>query len=506
MSSRPISSSNDNDTKLSSIALLPVALSSRENPPTKRHKLFVHLAFFCIAVAFSAFCFVQRGQEANAHRERHAFYHNASRVSLPCASGPRNASASYAGHIGLEGDSEDTPKRSFFWYFSAEEDPEDAPLILSMGGGPGTSGLMNALWGQSPCLVTEAGLTENPNRWTQKHNLLILDHPIGAGFSYGTRVNNSFDARADAYNFLQKFFVLFPKLARNKLVLSGGSYGGIHVPNIATAIHQHNLLIDAGKGHPGTQHVNLEALILSNPLSNPHAHFSWLLHYRCVTHQLHNTTTCAELFTELPACLDAIQMAFDTSKLEHRQAAAGACWPLAAEVPGINTEDIREECANEPTDDEDAVGCHEEFVWVPHALDNTTTHTADGRVLTVREALGLPPPSKLPYKSLNRKVAEEFGAQGDIFRQHHELYTPLLEAGIRVLHYTGLQDANCAWPGIESFLTYFNRLTKRLSVPPLTSRNFAHVRVEGAGHFTVKDQPALAKRIVETWVADEPWF
>lgn len=90
--------------------------------------------------------------------------------------------------------------------------------------------MMNALWGQSPCIATEHGLVPNPNRWTERHNLIVLDHvctvlstssnrltviqPVGTGFSYGSRVNNSRSAAHDVYDFLQKFFVLFPHLAR----------------------------------------------------------------------------------------------------------------------------------------------------------------------------------------------------------------------------------------------------------------------------------------------------
>ncbi|KAJ7855634.1 hypothetical protein B0H14DRAFT_3448941 [Mycena olivaceomarginata] len=39
--------------------------------------------------------------------------------------------------------------------------------------------------------------------------------------------------------------------------------------------------------------------------------------------------------------------------------------------------------------------------------------------------------------------------------------------------------------------------------------NFTYILVQGAGHFvdpTVKDQPALAKKVVHHWVANEPLF
>ena len=42
------------------------------------------------------------------------------------------------------------------------------------------------------------------------YHVLTFLQPIGVGFSYGTRVNNSRDAALDVYDFFQKFYALFP--------------------------------------------------------------------------------------------------------------------------------------------------------------------------------------------------------------------------------------------------------------------------------------------------------
>ncbi|KAJ7661970.1 alpha/beta-hydrolase [Mycena polygramma] len=436
------------------------------------------------------------------------FYHNITEVQDVCVD-VNNRTASYAGHIGLQGDSNKSPKRSFFWYFEAEEEPTSAPLILTIGGGPGTSAMMNALWGQSPCIATANGLVPNPHRWTEHHNLLALDHPVGAGFSYGSHVNDSLSAAYDVYDFLQKFFVLFPHLAQNKFVISGGSYGGVYVPNIATVIHEQNLLLESGQGQPGAVHINLDALILSNPISNPMAHFTWLLQYRCVDHALYNSTRCQRLYAALPACLESIEMAFKVPTRENRVTSMELCYSLgAAEMYGVNPEDIRLPCFSDP---ESPVGCHPEFSWVPDIFADEA----------VRRGLGISP--DLNFTSLNLEVNAEFSSEGDIIRPHYLMYPPLLAAGIRVLHYIGAQDANCAWPGIWSFLkllqTPFQEEFLAASDVPWPTEDVATVRTVGdgagsmayilvkeAGHFTVKDQPALAKKLVEHWVANEPFF
>jgi hypothetical protein len=64
---------------------------------------------------------------------------------------------------------------------------------LTIGGGPGTSGMLNPMSAQGPCLAVENGTVPNPNRWTgepsvqnifrdilsllvEHFNLIALDH------------------------------------------------------------------------------------------------------------------------------------------------------------------------------------------------------------------------------------------------------------------------------------------------------------------------------------------
>ncbi|KAJ6587804.1 Alpha/Beta hydrolase protein [Mycena sp. CBHHK59/15] len=223
------------------------------------------------------------------------FYANVTspRNICPVVHGP---GISHSGYIGLRGDSNSVPKRSFFWYFEAEENAESAPIILTIGGGPGGSGLSSPMAAQGPCLVVENGTTPNRNRWT------ALDHPVGVGLSYGTHVNNSRDAAIDVYDFLQKFFRLFPHLAGNQFILSGGSYGGMYVPHIATVIHEENAALAAGNGQRGAVHINIESMMVSNPIFDATSHFTWLLQTRCYNADMYNASTCADVrdSSELP--------------------------------------------------------------------------------------------------------------------------------------------------------------------------------------------------------------
>ncbi|KAJ6520714.1 alpha/beta-hydrolase [Mycena vulgaris] len=424
----------------------------------------------------------------------------------PATQGP---GISHSGYIGLRDDTEISPKRTFFWYFEAEHDAEKAPIILTIGGGPGTSGMSNLMAAQGPCVMVENGTTPNPDRWTEHFNLLALDHPVGAGFSYGTMVNSSRSAAIDVYDFLQKFFRLFPHLVENQFVLSGGSYGGMYIPHIATVIHEQNNALKAGKGQPGARHINLESMMVSNPISDATSHFTWMLQTRCYNADMYNASTCAEMFEILPTCLDSIQLAQQGPgwSVEKRVEAQTVCMRLeGGDTHGTVVEDVRKKCySTEP------MGClPTSFPW-----PETFFRRSD-----IKDALGIP--NHVNFSILSDEVYREFRKYGDIIQPAYLLYEPLLAAGIRLLHYVGAQDANCAWPGVISFLNaiqspFQDEFLRAADVPWPTAED-ATVRVVGdgagsmtyiliaqGGHFVARDQPTLVKSIVEHWVENVPF-
>ncbi|KAJ7181596.1 alpha/beta-hydrolase [Mycena crocata] len=479
-----------------------VARRSRKSTPTR-------WLVACAVVA--AWVLYSRRSWKTSQSRLDSFYANITTPENICPA-PEGPAISHSGYIGLHGDNEISPKRSFFWYFEAEHDAKDAPIILTIGGGPGTSGMSNPLSAQGPCLVAENGTATvpNPNRWTEHFNLIALDHPVGVGFSYGTGVNNSRDAAIDVYDFLQKFFRLFPHLARNQFVLSGGSYGGMYVPHMATVIHEQNVALAHGKGQPGAIHINLESMMVSNPISDATSHFTWLLQQRCNNvPDMYNASTCRDLFEILPTCLDSIQLAQQGPEwsVERRVAAQNTCDILQeGDTHGTVTEDVRKKCySKEP------MGClPESFFWLEHLL----------RRPEIKDALGVP--AHVNFSLLSDEVLNEFRKYGDIIQPAYLLYGPLLAAGIRLLHYVGAQDANCAWPGIISFLKlirspFQDEFLRAPDVPWPTAKD-ATVRVvgEGAGkmtyilvaqggHFVARDQPTLVKSIVEHWVENVPF-
>ncbi|KAE8899688.1 Pheromone-processing carboxypeptidase [Phytophthora fragariae] len=105
--------------------------------------------------------------------------------------GPAVNVTQHAGRIALD----DNDKNSiFYWHFQAAQDPDKAPLVIWLNGGPGCSSMQGLFLGNSPFkLVDDSTIGKNEHSWHQFANLLFVDQPVGTGMSY-TRGN---DFRAD---------------------------------------------------------------------------------------------------------------------------------------------------------------------------------------------------------------------------------------------------------------------------------------------------------------------
>ena len=189
---------------------------------------------------------------------------------------------------------------TFFWYFHARHEPEKAPTTIYLAGGPGESSLYGATSDGGPCYVlNDSNSTENnPWSWNEHSNMLYVDQPVTAGFSYSKAINSTWNLLWDgsdgtqtpvtpfeAYNgsvpeenstliygtypdqnpaltantsvvaaralwhFTQLFFGEFPeRLTRNdQLNLAGNSYGGYWVSTSMAHFERQNVRIEAGK-------------------------------------------------------------------------------------------------------------------------------------------------------------------------------------------------------------------------------------------------------------------
>lgn len=153
--------------------------------------------------------------------------------------GPVEDFPSYSGYLTVN---KDLDSNLFFWFFPAKENPQDAPVVLWLQGGPGGSSLFGLFSEHGPYRVVEGGVPQlRPITWANKFSMLYVDNPVGTGFSFTKKdegyARNQTDVGRDLLEALQQFFTLFYELAHNDFYASGESYAGKYVPAIAYAIH-----------------------------------------------------------------------------------------------------------------------------------------------------------------------------------------------------------------------------------------------------------------------------
>ena len=187
------------------------------------------------------------------------------RVDATLLEGGHSDIESYAGLITVD---EANNGNMFFWFFPAEEAPETAPVLIWLQGGPGSSSMFGLLKLHGPILTAtdengNLGVEDNPFSWNKKHNIIYIDNPVGAGFSFSNKLTeNEDDVARNLYNMLQQWFTLFPMYQANEFFPFGESYAGKYVPAISKKIDMEN-------ENPDNIRINLSGLGIGDGWMDP---------------------------------------------------------------------------------------------------------------------------------------------------------------------------------------------------------------------------------------------
>ena len=134
-------------------------------------------------------------------------------------------------------------KHLHYWLVEAESNPETAPVVLWLNGGPGCSSLDGFIYEHGPFRTDPTDATKLvrfDQTWASIANMLYLEAPAGVGFSYSTNPadysTNDDKTAADSAEALQAFFAAFPQFVSNEFFITGESYAGVYVPTLAEAI------------------------------------------------------------------------------------------------------------------------------------------------------------------------------------------------------------------------------------------------------------------------------
>ncbi|XP_062008691.1 serine carboxypeptidase-like 18, partial [Rosa rugosa] len=105
----------------------------------------------------------------------------------------------------------------------------------------------------------------NPYSWTKVANIIFIDAPVGAGFSYSTTSEGYYTSdtksAAQTYTFLRKWLYAHPRFQGNQLYIGGDSYSGLIVPILLK-----NILEGLESG--SRPRMQLQGYLLGNPVSD----------------------------------------------------------------------------------------------------------------------------------------------------------------------------------------------------------------------------------------------
>ncbi|KAH9675301.1 serine carboxypeptidase-like 45 [Citrus sinensis] len=191
-------------------------------------------------------------------------------ISLPGQ--PQASFQQYAGYITID----EKQQRALFYYFvEAATEAASKPLVLWLNGGPGCSSIgAGAFCEHGPFKPSGDTLLRNEYSWNKEANMLYLESPAGVGFSYSANksfygsVNDAIAAR-DNLAFLEGWYEKFPEYKNREFFITGESYAGHYVPQLAQLIIQSNMKL------------NLKGIAIGNPLLefntdfNSRAEFLW---------------------------------------------------------------------------------------------------------------------------------------------------------------------------------------------------------------------------------------
>ncbi|KAL6272485.1 hypothetical protein ACE6H2_023177 [Prunus campanulata] len=183
---------------------------------------------------------------------------------------PQVSFQQYAGYVTVD----DNQQRALFYYFvEAETDAASKPLVLWLNGGPGCSSVgAGAFIEHGPFKPSGDILLKNDFSWNKEANMLYLESPAGVGFSYSSNqsfygyVDDAITAN-DNLVFLERWFDKFPEFKNRDFFITGESYGGHYVPELALLVVESKL------------NFNLKGIAIGNPLLDFNNDFNSVAEY-----------------------------------------------------------------------------------------------------------------------------------------------------------------------------------------------------------------------------------
>ena len=387
----------------------------------------------------------------------------------------------------------------FFWLFESRRDPARDPLVLWLNGGPGASSLFGVLVENGPYQIARDSnglqLIDNPYSWNQQANYLIIDQPVGVGYSFGGDASalNETISTEQLYFGLQQFFQRWPEYRALDFYIFSESFGGHYVPRLATAV-----LAGNQRGEPA---INLRGIGIGNGWVDPLLQQSTYGDY-AYSHGLigpHQRREVDTLYAECKAAIEASGpvISRQTNRICERIES------YILQVSGID-DPLKKFDIRFSTTYDDA---ENELQWMSEYLNRPD----------VRAALNVDPAAG-PWTFTSEAVAYAL-EEGEQNSTAH-LFPALFEQ-LRVLLYNGIYDLDSNFMGTDSWLhaldwSFRDDFLHSQRLPWVQGRkHFGHVQsvqdltvllLVDAGHLVATDVPEAAQAMLNTFLSGQPFL
>ncbi|KAE8446168.1 hypothetical protein EG329_012393 [Mollisiaceae sp. DMI_Dod_QoI] len=391
---------------------------------------------------------------------------------------------------------------TFFWYFTARNDPGNAPLIIYLAGGPGESSMFGATGMGGPCYINEDANSTSLNPWSfnNEANVLYIDQPAQTGFSYDVLVNgtleqisgvytptdfssgipptnatflvgtfpsqlrnqtanSSIQAAHALYQFTQAWVNEFPKYntKNTKINLWANSWGGFYGPATLAYFEERNDQLKGASSKHEASILDTDTLGLLNGCIDPLLEIPYYLEY-AVNNTYHINSVDRDSVTYNERLVNLTKDGGCLSQLTECRKFAELEDPLYV---GNNLE-VNQKCTDAfyfcwyYVEGGDTFGARSAFD-ISHAIPDPYPYTQISTFFNrdwVQSALGVP----LNFSAFSVAVWNGFvqnadtgeAGTGDAARSNKTHVEYLLSHGKKVVMVYGDRDSRCNWLGAEN--------------------------------------------------------
>ena len=400
--------------------------------------------------------------------------------------------ASYAGHVIVDEGGKD---RLFYWFFESRraklgQDPKKTPLVVWLNGGPGASSSIGLFMENGPYLLTNndtGTIVENPNAWNDEVHLLYWDQPLGTGYSYSCSeprhyVTSEEELSQQFVTALKRFYGLHPEYKECPLYITGESYAGKYIPNIATWIMNH------------ASDVPLVGLAIGDGWIKPEQHLADQISYGY---------EMGFLDTKQKGIIEAEHKTF--CEALHRPEPD---WKEVFRLGNKVMSDVLA-CGGRPD-------IYDVRRWSGLSTDLLEVYL---NLEVVKRALNVP--LDVDWQSADDEGPVTEGLIADNMVDSSGLLKDLVEHPYRMLFYDGNFDMACGYTGTEKILqdidwsgqSAWQDLDRAVWVDPPNRtlgyykalRNLTQVLIVGAGHLVPMNEPLPSRAMLYNWIFERPF-